>query len=125
MSAYAEVKTLMSNGLTDDPIFDEYGAELQWNDAYIHLIILTLITHNTADRMPKMTTDSNAGALDAGLECVLVFADLAPLSCIRPQAHAICTGIVEKALGANKASSVQKYVFMENIECCKLSVPFV
>jgi hypothetical protein len=57
--------------------------------------------------MPKMATDSNAGALDAGLECVFAFADLAPLSLIRQQSNAICSGVVEKAFGANKASSVQ------------------
>mmetsp|Transcript_14415 Transcript_14415/g.21637 ORF Transcript_14415/g.21637 Transcript_14415/m.21637 type:complete len:2162 (-) Transcript_14415:214-6699(-) len=83
--AYAELNNLLKSAMDDDPIFEEY-----------------------ARYMPKMASDSNASALDTGLDSVFLFADRAPVACIRQQADRICTGIIDKALGANKASSQQK-----------------
>ena len=57
-----------------------------------------------------MTSDSNAGALDAGLDTAISFIDVAPISCIRHYADKICLNVIDKALGATKASTVTKYV---------------
>lgn len=58
--------------------------------------------------MSKISSDSNASALDTGLDTVLLYADMAPLPCIRQCADRVCDALIDKALGANKISSQQK-----------------
>lgn len=58
--------------------------------------------------MHKLSSDSNASALDTGLDTVLLFAEMAPLSCIRQCVDRVCDAVIDKALSANKASSQQK-----------------
>lgn len=60
--------------------------------------------------LTKMTSDANAGALDSGLETVISFIDIAPLSYIRNYGDKLCINVLDKALGATKASTVNKYV---------------
>jgi hypothetical protein len=58
--------------------------------------------------MSKLSSDSNASALDNGLDTVLLFVEMAPLNCIRQCADRVCDAVIDKALSANKASSQQK-----------------
>jgi hypothetical protein len=58
--------------------------------------------------MAKLSSDSNASALDTGLDTVLLYVEMAPVSCIRQCADRVCDAIIDKALSANKASSQQK-----------------
>jgi len=60
-----------------------------------------------------MVADSNAGAMDAGIETAIVFADLAPVSpdglCVtlRPYYDKIYANIVEKAFGARVSTQAK------------------
>jgi len=55
-----------------------------------------------------MTADSNASALDMGLDTALQYADVAPTNSMRCFTERICANVIEKALGATKASTVTK-----------------
>jgi hypothetical protein len=59
--------------------------------------------------MSKLSSDSNASALDTGLETVLLFVEMAPLGCVRQCADRVCDAVIDKALSANKASSQQRF----------------
>lgn len=85
VTAYEDLKKEIKVALGEDPVFNEY-------DQYLS----------------KITADSNAGALDAGLDTALLFVEMAPLSIIRRIAHSVCTNVVDKALSATKASTVTK-----------------
>ena len=62
----------------------------------------------TAQWVPKMTADANAGALDAGLDTALVFVDLCPVNVLRQIADAVCSNVVDKAFGT-RANTLNKY----------------
>lgn len=48
-----------------------------------------------------MTADSNAGALDAGLDTALVYVDICPsVAIVRNMADAICSNVCDKAFGS-------------------------
>eukprot|EP01041_Mallomonas_annulata_P000127 gene127-202_t len=94
-TAFEELKSELKASLSDDPLFDEYASFL-----------------------PKMTSDSNAGALDAGIDAALLFIDMAPVKSVKPYFDKICSNILDKALSANRASTITtgKAVIMKMME---------
>jgi hypothetical protein len=67
----------------------------------------------SASWLPKMTSDTNAGALDAGLDTALVFVDACPTtSIIKNVADSLCANAVDKAFGT-RASTLNKYGFLD------------
>ncbi len=85
LSAYEDLKRALKATLGEDPLFDEYAS---W--------------------IPKMTADSNAGAMDAGLETALVFVDMCPMvNVVRQIADSVCSNVVDKAFGT-RANTLNK-----------------
>lgn len=50
--------------------------------------------------LSKMSLDSNASALDAGLDVILTFIENASVSLIRSYTERLCANVFEKAIGA-------------------------
>jgi cytoskeleton-associated protein 5 len=68
--------TLTGDNPNPNPIFADYGPWLS-----------------------KMTADSNAGALDSGLETAILFVDLAPTNCVCQFQDRVFANVVDKAFG--------------------------
>jgi hypothetical protein len=85
-TAYEELKNIVSAGenAVDPSIFSEYQ-------------------HSIA----KMVADSNAGALDTGLDTAIAFVDAAPSGQMRGSQERIATNVVDKAFGT-RASTLNK-----------------
>ena len=85
LSAYEDLRRALKATLGEDPLFDEYAS---W--------------------IPKMTVDSNAGAMDAGLDTALVFVDMCPMvNIVRQIADSVCSNVVDKAFGT-RANTLNK-----------------
>jgi hypothetical protein len=90
---------------------------LEYSTSYLSLSFsLIIITHYlipTGPCLNKMTTDSNAGALDTALDTAIAFADLAPSADVIKYAAGedckIFPNVVDKAF-QGKSSTIAKYV---------------
>jgi hypothetical protein len=84
MTAYDDLKNVLKNSTESDPTFAEFGPWLS-----------------------KMTSDSNAGALDSGFDAAIMFADLAPQGFMSPYVEKLILNVIDKSFPA-KASTQSK-----------------
>ena len=84
LTAYDDLKKEMSVETIDPTIFSDFQSFV-----------------------PKMVADSNAGALDAGLDAALAFVDKAPLAIVKNVSDKVCSTVIDKVFSA-RPSTQQK-----------------